>query len=185
MLNILGRIRQNGVETLLSLHIRHGFFHIFLVVIERLRGARRSKDSPNGEFKIGRENSPGDNDLLPDLPAKLLRFLAVYHCTGTVPLPGNDLVFGNFPIFINLKEFVGVSPELRKEILRFRVLVHPAKPVLRHHYGNPRKGADLLPIKAWHGEGERHLMPGDQPERRLLRAFGHIEVAPDCHHQGQ
>src|SRR5256885_166287 len=82
------RTRQDGVEPLLTFHVGHGFFHILLVVIERLRGPWCLENSSNREFKIGGEDCPSDNDLLPKLPAKFLCLLAVYDSARTVALPG-------------------------------------------------------------------------------------------------
>ena len=113
----------------------------------------------------------------------LLGEFTIHDGPGAVVLPGDDLIVGNLPFFINFKELVGVGPKLREEVPRLVVFVHPTKPISGKDNCNSWNRANLFPVVARHRKDQRHLVACDQPQGRFLRTFFEIEVAPDGHHQ--
>src|SRR5260370_35222170 len=86
------------------------------------------EDAANDELEIDRVDRTLQNDAVANLPSILLGQRGIHNYALSIVLPSRGLIRRQFEIPIYFEEFIGISAELREEILSFLVLIDSPDP---------------------------------------------------------
>src|SRR5271169_2949519 len=100
-------------------------------------------DGANGQIEIGGKNIALQSDAISDFPAILLGQRDIHQSSRPIALPGFRLIRGNDLVGSYGQIFIGISRQLREEVLRSVIFIAASEPRHRSDCSYARNGPNL------------------------------------------